>query len=74
MDKLVEVLKSVNDSIDYENESHLIDDGLLDSLSILSLVVEIESEFDIEISPLDLVPTNFNSLPSLWAMIQRLQS
>ena len=34
---------------------------------------ELEEAFDIEITPVDIVPENFNSAQALWAMVQRLQ-
>jgi Phosphopantetheine attachment site. len=73
MEKLMEILKEINPNIDYETETRLIDGGCLDSLSILSLVAELENAFEIEITPADLVPVNFNSAKSMWSMIQRLQ-
>jgi len=73
MDTLLEILEDINPDIDYRIETRLIDDALLDSLSILSLVAELEDNFDIEITPVDLVPENFNSAKALWNMICRLQ-
>ena len=51
----------------------LIDDEILDSFSILSLVSEIEDAFDIEVEPVELVAENFNSAEALWNMILRLR-
>lgn len=73
MEKLLEILKDINPNINYEEEDRLIDGGRLDSFSILSLVSELEDAFDIEITPVDLVPANFNSANAMWSMIQRLQ-
>ncbi|HFE9852864.1 acyl carrier protein [Enterococcus faecalis] len=73
MDKLLEILQEVNETVDYTKEEHLIDKGILDSLAILALVTEIENEFDIEISPINLVPANFNSMESLMAMINQIK-
>lgn len=73
MEKLLEILEDIDPSNDYETEEQLIDGGYLDSLSVLTLVSELEDAFDIEISPTDLVPANFNSMKSMWEMIQRLQ-
>ena len=58
---------------DYETCTTLIDDEVLDSFAILSIVGELEEAFDIEITPVDIVPENFNSAQALWAMVQRLQ-
>ena len=73
MDKLLEILEDINPNIDYKSEKKLIDDGLLDSLAIVALVSELEDAFDIEITPVDLVPENFNSVEALFNMINRLQ-
>lgn len=73
MEKLLEVLKELRSSIDYENEKSLIDDGLLDSVDVVTLVGELNEEFDIEITFDDMEAENFNSVEQMWAMIQRLQ-
>ena len=74
MEKLLAILKDIDPDIDSENEEHLIDDGLLDSMQVLELVSTLEDEFDIEVTPTELVPANFNSADSMWKMIERLQN
>lgn len=49
-----------------------MDDHLLDSFGIISLVGELEEEFDVSIDASEMVPQNFNSAEALWAMVQRL--
>lgn len=73
MQELLDILMDINPDIDYETETELIDGGCLDSFSILSLVSELEDAFEIEITPVDLVPVNFNSAEAIWSMIKRLQ-
>lgn len=73
MEKLLEILKEIDPETDYEKEEALIDDGILASMEVLELVSTLEDEFDIEITPTDLVPANFNSMASMWKMIRRLQ-
>ena len=72
MEKLLEILNDIQPDADYENCTTLIDDEILDSFAILSIVGELEEAFDIEITPVDIVPENFNSAQALWAMVQRL--
>lgn len=72
MEKLIEILEEIKDGVDYEKEEKLIDNGILASFDILSIVSELEEAFDVEITPVDIVPENFNSAKSLWAMVQRL--
>ena len=73
MEKLLEILNDIQPDADYETGTTLIDDEVLDSFAILSIVGELEEAFDIEITPVDIVPENFNSAQALWAMVQRLQ-
>lgn len=73
MEQLMEILNDIQPDVDYENCTTLIDDELLDSFAILSIVSELEEAFDIEITPVDIVPENFNSARSLWEMVQRLK-
>ena len=47
MEELLEILNDIQPGVDFEHEQHLIDDHLLDSLSIISLVAELEDTFDI---------------------------
>lgn len=72
MEKLINILESLNPGVDYKSVKTLIDDHYLDSLTILSLVAEIEDEFDVTIPTVEIIPENFNSADSLYKMIQRL--
>lgn len=73
MDELLEILNDIQPGVDFENETHLIDNHLLDSLSIISLVAELEDTFDITIPTIEIIPANFNSAQAMWQMICRLQ-
>lgn len=74
MEKLIEILEDIQPDADYENCTTLIDDGILESFAILSIVGELEDEFDISITPAEIIPENFNSAAALWGMVQRLQN
>jgi len=73
MEELLEILNEVNADVDFENCESLIDDGILDSFDIVSIVGELNDAFDVEISPVDIIPANFNSAKAMWTMIERLQ-
>ena len=73
MDELLEILNDIQPGVDFENETHLIDNHLLDSLSIIALVAELEDTFDITIPAVEIIPDNFNSAGAMMEMIQRLQ-
>lgn len=73
MEELLEILNEIDDTIDYENETALIDDHILDSFGVITLVSEIEDAFDIRVAAKEMIPANFNSAKAIWAMIERLQ-
>lgn len=73
MDELMEILEDLRPDVDFENETALIDDGVLDSFDIVALVGELNDAFDIEIKPNNLVPENFNSAKAIMALIEQLQ-
>ncbi len=73
MNELIEILEEIQPEVDYETCTDLIDGHYLDSLSILSLVAELEDTFDITIPTVEIIPANFNSAEKIWSMIVRLQ-
>lgn len=73
MEELLEILNDIQPGVDFENEKHLIDDHLLDSLSIISLVAELEDTFDVTIPAVEIIHDNFNSAEAMLEMLQRLQ-
>lgn len=72
-EKILEILKEMDDSIDYASEKALIDDKVIDSLTLTSLISELENEFDIEIDMDDIVPENFNTIDAMVELVTRLQ-
>ncbi len=72
MERLINILEDLNPEVDYNTCTNLIDGHFLDSLAILSLVAEIEEEFDVVIPTVEIIPENFNSAQKLWALIQKL--
>ena len=40
---------------------------------MISLISELEDQFEVEIDASEIVPENFNSADAMWKMIQRLE-
>ena len=72
MDKLLEILKEIRPDVDFENETELIDNGILDSFDVVSIISEIDDAFGVQIRINELEPENFNSVEAIWALIQKL--
>lgn len=72
MEKLIEMLTELHPDVDFATADDLIDDGVLDSLDIVSLVSQIDSEYGVTIPAEEIIPENFNSAEALFALITRL--
>lgn len=73
MEQLLKLLKSVRPDVDFENETELIDDGILDSFDVVSIISEIDDQFGVQIRITELDPENFNSAEAIWNLIQELK-
>lgn len=72
LDDVIEMLEDIQEDVDYEECTTLIDDGVLDSFDILAIVSAADDEFDVTIPAKDIIPDNFNSAQALHALICRL--
>ncbi len=72
-ERVMEILKDIRSDVDFENCTALIDDDILESLDIVSIVSEFNDEFDVEISVEDLLPENFNSVDAMVELIRSAQ-
>ena len=71
-DRIIEMLQDINSEVDYETCTTLIDERFLDSLSMVSLIADLEDEFDVEIPAVEIVASNFNSADAITALVERL--
>lgn len=67
-----EMLQELHEEVDFDKEKKLVDDKILDSFDLVTLVAELGEEFDVEITAKDFIEENFNSLDALTKMIARL--
>ena len=72
MEALLGILQDLHPDVDFDSCETLIDDKILDSFDIVSLVTDISEEYDITIPVEEIIPTNFNSAKALWALVERL--
>ena len=71
MEQLMEILTALKPEIDFETETALIDEGLLDSFDMISLIAELEEAFAVEIPAEEILPENFNSAKEIWNLVER---
>ncbi|MBP3319770.1 MAG: acyl carrier protein [Ruminiclostridium sp.] len=74
MEELLAILTEAVPGVDFELETALVDDEILESLDIVTIVSEIKDAFDVEITVDDLIPQNFNSVEAMLALIEARQN
>ncbi len=72
MNELIEILTNLHPEVDFDTCTTLIDDKILDSFDIISIISEINEEFDVVIPAEEIIPENFNSAQALHDLITRL--
>ena len=72
MDKLLEILRELNLETDVQTETALVDEEILSSFDLVTLVAEIDNAFGVVIPPEELTAENFNSARALYDLILRL--
>lgn len=73
MEKLLEILKGIRPDVDFENETALIDDGILDSFDVVSIISELDNVYGVQIRITELDPDNFNSAEAIWRLVEELK-
>ena len=72
MNELIEILTNLHPEVDFDTCTTLIDDKILDSFDIISIISEINEEFDVVIPAEEIIPENFNSAQALHELVTRL--
>ena len=72
-ERILQILQEVRHDVDFENERKLIDNGVLDSFDLISIVSGLNDEFEIEITADELEAENFNMLDAIVALVESMQ-
>lgn len=71
MEKIYSILSDLRPEFDYHSSQNFIEDGLLDSFDIVSLISELEAAFDILIDALDIIPENFYTVEAIAQVVKK---
>lgn len=69
MEKIREILIDTRPEYDFLEKVNFIEEGMLDSFDVITLVTEFEEEFDLEIDGEDIIPENFCSTESIKKLL-----
>jgi D-alanine--poly(phosphoribitol) ligase subunit 2 len=70
-EKIIEIIRNMKQDQEFESDTDLVEEGILDSFDIANLMIELELEFEIEISGLDIIPENFSTIDSMIRLIEK---
>lgn len=73
MEQLKAMLQENYPHIDFDTEKTLMSDGVLDSMAVVAIIAEIENMFDISVTMEYIQPDYFESVETMWEMIEELQ-
>ncbi|MCL5999501.1 MAG: acyl carrier protein [Chloroflexi bacterium] len=68
---IAENILFTNKEYPYSDNASFLNEGILDSMNVLQLVMFVEKRFGIKVNDEDIVPENFDSVANLFAYIQR---
>ncbi len=72
-EKIYKLLEGEYPDMDFRSSNALVDDGILDSLTITGIIALLTMEFGITIPYEEIVEENFNSVSALAKMVEKLQ-
>ncbi len=67
--KIVDFLTEIRPEFDFEASSNFIEEGMLDSFDIVSLVASLDEEFGISIDGTEILPENFSNVDSIFQLL-----
>ena len=70
-EKILDILAENYAEIDFESSDELVDDGTLDSLTVVGIISVLSAEFDVELPYEEIVPENFNSVDAMAALFEK---
>ena len=70
-EKIVEILTDLRPEFDFNEDVNFIEEGMLDSFDVVSLVDELESQFNIKINGTHVIAENFSSLDKIEALVKK---
>lgn len=72
-EKILALLNEEYPEIDFTTSEALVDDGILDSLTITGIIAALTMEFGITIPYEEIIEENFNSIAGLAKMVEQAQ-
>lgn len=69
--KVIKILQEIRPEFDFTEDINFVENGMLDSLDVINLVVTLDEQFGISIDGMDISPENFATVESIIALLIR---
>jgi len=69
--KVINILQEIRPEFDFTKDVNFLEQGMLDSFDVVSLVTALDEEFGISIDGIDILPENFASIDSIVALLTK---
>ena len=70
-EEIIAILHDLRPEFDFSENVNFIEEGMLDSFDIVSLVDELETNFGIKIQGVDVIPENFSTLDKIETLLKK---
>lgn len=70
-EKILTFLTEIRPEFDFSESSNFIEEGMLDSFDIVSLVASLDEEFGISIDGTEILPENFSSVEGIIQLLNK---
>ena len=69
--KITAILSEIRPEFDFKKDVNFIEEGMLDSFDVVSLVSSLDETFGISINGMDILPDNFSSIENIIALLKK---
>ena len=70
-EQIIKILTELRPEFDFTTDVNFIEEGMLDSFDVVSLVDSIETEMGVSISGVDVLPENFCNVEAICKTIEK---
>ena len=70
-EKVLEILSNIRPEFDFTEDVNFIEEGMLDSFDVVTLVSDLDATFGISIDGVDIVPENFSSVDAIINLLKK---
>lgn len=70
-EKIYALLEGIRPEFDFKDSDNFVEDGFLDSFDVVTLIAEIEQQFDVSVDGMDVMPENFETVATICELIRQ---